>query len=781
MTNIIFRHSYYNLLPVKNFLVSLLILTISPLTVSAQITQHGLVQEYNEAAKKTPLAGAELRVHRAQSTVSDKNGSFVLEFMTLKPGERVSVRSIEKAGYEIFNKEAVEQWNLNPDKPFVIVMCNSAKFKQLKDLYYRNSEERYSRQYQAAKDELKQLREQNKIQEQEYFDRLRKIEENYERQLDNLDNYVDRFARIDLSELSSTEQEIINLVKEGRIEEAIARYDELGITDKLISGINQRNEVRSAIDRLSEIEGSQTQSIDSLYAMAERQVQTLMLEGNSRNNDKIRSILCQIADADTTNVDWALKTGDFIREYIADYDLALNYYRTALNNAIKQYGSELPDVANSYNNIGTIYSAKGKYDDALIHHKKALEIRKKVLGTEHPDVANSFNNIGVIYSEQGNYGEGLNYFNKALAIQEKVFGQNHPIVANSYNNIGSIYQRQGNYDEAIALHNKALEIREKAFGPEHLYVAISLNNIGTVYHSQGKYEDALIQYKKTLAIREKVLGPEHPDVARSYNNIGTICYLLGNYDSAIKYHEKSLAVSERLLGSEHPNVAMSHNEIGCIYLKQANYEKAMSEYEKALAILNALNPEHPDLARTFNNIGAAYHEHGNYEDALFQYKKALSILEKTLGPEHPDVATSYNNISSIYYDQGDYENATAQIKKAIAIQEKALGSEHPDLARSYNNIGLIYSIQNKNDDAVKYLEKSLAIREKLLGSEHPDVAALYGQIGHIYFTQREYDKALPNFKRLLEIQEKTAPDIQATKDTKNLIEDIYLILNSQSE
>lgn len=267
-----------------------LALLVAPFMMGAQTVQRGVVKEYNDKAQKPPLAGATVRVNSAQSTVSDKDGTFSLEFLTTKPGERVNVRAIEKNGYEIFNKEAVEQWNLNPKVPFVIVMCRSEKFKQLKDLYYRNSEERYNAQYKNAVAEVKRIKEQKKLQEKEYSVRLREIEDNYNRQLKNLDNYVDRFARIDLSEISTKEQEIIELVQQGRMDEAIAKYEELNIVDKLISGINQRKEVHSAITQLSEIEESVSQSNDSLYAMAERQIQTLMIAGGSENNKKIQEL-----------------------------------------------------------------------------------------------------------------------------------------------------------------------------------------------------------------------------------------------------------------------------------------------------------------------------------------------------------------------------------------------------------------------------------------------------------------------------------------------------------
>lgn len=95
-------------------LLPLLLSLLFALTLSSQVVQKGLAVEYNEKAAKTALAGVEFRVQRAGSTASDAKGAFALDFPTLKAGDRVAVRRIEKPGYEIFNKEAVEQWNINP-------------------------------------------------------------------------------------------------------------------------------------------------------------------------------------------------------------------------------------------------------------------------------------------------------------------------------------------------------------------------------------------------------------------------------------------------------------------------------------------------------------------------------------------------------------------------------------------------------------------------------------------------------------------------------------------
>ena len=199
----------------------------------AQSTQPGVVKEYNERLEKTPLDHVEINISNAASTVSDGKGNFMLQFRTLKPGDKVNVRRIEKLGYEIFNKEALEQWFISREnRPFTIVMCKSEKFKRIRDNYSRVSSQSYEKQLKKEEARLEAERKKGKLKEEEYDKALKKLNDDYDRQLDNLDNYVDRFARIDLSELSAIEAEIIELVQRGEIDKAIQLYEQQGLEEK---------------------------------------------------------------------------------------------------------------------------------------------------------------------------------------------------------------------------------------------------------------------------------------------------------------------------------------------------------------------------------------------------------------------------------------------------------------------------------------------------------------------------------------------------------------------
>ncbi len=341
------------------------------------------------------------------------------------------------------------------------------------------------------------------------------------------------------------------------------------------------------------------------------------------------------------------------------------------------HGAEDAALATEYNNIGLfVFNFFTDSDLTLKYYNKDLTINEKVLGSEHPDTAMSYNNIGGVYDDMGNYTKALKYYGKALAIREKVLGTAHPETATSYNNIGSVYLHIRDDAKAMKYYGKALAIREKVLGSEHPDTAMSYNNIGSVYDHMGDYNKALKYHTKALAIREKVLVTEHPDTATSYNNIGVVYKSMGDYAKALKYHTKALAIREKVLGTEHPHTAQSYHNIGSVYSNMEDYDKAMEYYGKALAIWEKVH--HPDTATSYNNIGTVYYHMGDYAKALEYYGKALAIREMVLGTEHPDTASSYNNIGLAHFGLGNPNKALEYHGKALSIFKKKLGDNHPE-------------------------------------------------------------------------------------------------------
>ena len=233
-------------------------------TVRAQSVQPVQILEYNGSDQKTPVKGVSLTVGNAGAALSDEQGMLTLNFRTLKPGDPVQIRRIDKAGYEVFNIEAVEQWIIAPKETFQLVICKSERIKALCDLYNQAASENYSKQLQQEKDRLEADRKAGRLKEDEYKTELQKTEDLYAQQLENLDLYVEKFAHIDLSELNDQEKEIIGLVQKGLMDEAIIKYEQMDLLGKYREQSKSIKQIRTAQDSLSVIYQEKATARDSL-------------------------------------------------------------------------------------------------------------------------------------------------------------------------------------------------------------------------------------------------------------------------------------------------------------------------------------------------------------------------------------------------------------------------------------------------------------------------------------------------------------------------------------
>ncbi len=391
-----------------------------------------------------------------------------------------------------------------------------------------------------------------------------------------------------------------------------------------------------------------------------------------------------------------------------------------------QAADYLEDEQGRWNNeAGFFYNSVGEYKEALRYAERALEIQEKVLSADHPELATSYNNIGSTYSGLGDYAESLKCAKKALEIQEKNLPSNHPDLAISYNNIGMTYFQLGNYEEALRYEKKALKIRKKQSMPWN--IVSFYNNIGMVYSQLGNHEESLRYKKNALEICKKNLSANHPDLATSYSLIGATYYDIGNYEESLKYREKALEIREKILPANHPDLAIIYNEIGAIYFSMGDYAESLKYVEKALEIRESILPaNHPDLAISYNNIGSIQLTLGHYESVLKYEKKALEIQEKVLPANHPNLAVSYNNIGIAHFVLGDYEEALKYEKKALEIQEKVLPANHRDLVTSYINIGRIYSKLGNYEEALLYKFNILKMCDiRLLAETNKDMCQSY--------------------------------------------------------
>jgi len=714
---------------------------------NSQTVQLGVVKEYNEKAQKTPLAGVELNVRSAGSTVSDNNGKFSLNFLTLKPGEKINVRRIERLGYEVFNKEAIEQWNLNPKNPFIIVMCKSDKFKRIRDNYERMSSKSYARQLKKEEAALAKLKNEGKLKEAEYQKQLFELRESYENQLDNLENYIDRFSRIDLSELSAVEQEIIELVQQGRIDEAIAKYEEQNYVDKYTYEVAQIKEVSLAIDKLENLKATKGIAIDSLLSSIDRQVETLRLAGGKENFERIGIILKDVALADTTSLNNIIKYAEFALKQnklieaeeilqkckTEDIDTDshfkilmlfgnLNNLKGFLSEAIEYYkqASDLAkNIGNEYlqatasHNIGTTMLDQEKFDSALEYLYIAKEIREKYSEESIDETYNlsiTYGNIARTLENKRSFKNAIEYYQKALALQKIVveydFGKYGETLANTYNSIGTLYYDIRDFESAKGNYLLSLNILEKIYKhnpfSSALTYAMTLNNYAAFLTDIKSYDESLPYFRKAVDTYE-FLSSVAPIIvvkpqAMTKVNIANVYVNLGRYEEAKTALEKSFKLFDNLSSEENTYInekvtILSNYAVVLIDLK--DIDGAENSYKKAFDICQSSNenslPIEITRGRTYFNLGNFYSTVLKRQQEAQPYF-TLSIdhfkkLMETIPQIKAYVSMSLNGLAYSYMFQNDYKNAVDKINEAIAVSP-----EDPNFIDS--KVEILYSLSD---------------------------------------------------------------------------------------
>ena len=94
-------------------------------------------------------------------------------------------------------------------------------------------------------------------------------------------------------------------------------------------------------------------------------------------------------------------------------------------------------------------------------YQRALAIREKVLGPDHPNVAQSLNNLATLYHAQRKYVEAEPLYKRALTIWEKALGPDHPNVALALENYAKLLRQTNRQMEATAMEVRAKAIRAK--------------------------------------------------------------------------------------------------------------------------------------------------------------------------------------------------------------------------------------------------------------------------------------------------------------------------------
>lgn len=695
-------------------------------TLNAQTIQPGQVKEYRGAKNKTPLQGVEMLVKNASSTISDKKGKFLLEFHTLTPGDKVNVRRIEKLGYEIFNKEALEQWNINPKEPFIVVMVRSEMVKELRDKYSRLSSQSYDEQYKKDKANLEEERRAGRLTEEELKKQLIQLREDYDKQLDNIDNYVERFIHIDLSLLSKNEQEIISLIQAGKIDEAIKRYEELNLVEKYESLVKETNEIEDALNALNKKLSQNDNAINELVEQIKRQIDTYMLQGGQANYAKTLAIVERIANSTTDaviklNFVYCLKGKDAVRLYDScDMSEIKDLYKQTnarLGYAISLFMAQRVEeaqiqaekviaLAEEIDNLDFLIAAKNLM--ATIHVDKfdnetAAKIYDELLNLiENPDNDNelSITDKANIYESIGGFYQNidvmlfLKYIEKSYLLSKQLY-ETAPTIRREYHYLSvmleygialSVVQKT---DESInILQELNAHIKEcNSIYSIILYEIyfVSYKTLGENYFYKQDYINSERMFINAIEASSKGLKYNHEeDLIGLYNNLGYLYYTTGEYEKSEQAYLKSLEYAT-LLFYDSPNNFYAINSIFrpqinmcMLYVATLKYDLAKQYGYKGLNNCELLYNYYPQVFITEYLLILKHLAIAEFKSN--QNTEALSLIDKAIAA-NPQDTESYDIKGQILHSNGDIDGAKVLLQKVIELEPTYFETHTSDLKK----------------------------------------------------------------------------------------------------
>lgn len=622
-------------------LLSLTLLLLCALGALSQTVQRGVVLEYNESKKKKPLAGVEVSLHQGGTTTTDRRGQFEITFYALRTGDKIEVRRIEKPGYEIFNKEALDQWTLSPAHSFEVIMCRSDRFRRIRDSYQQASSANYARQFERDRRALQAELEAGRLREADYQRQIARLHADYQQQLDRIENYIDRFARIDLSQATADEQAIIALMQQGRIEEAIQRYLKANYAARYIKDQEDLRQLRDAEAKIDRAITGKLASAENNLNGVRHTVDALILGGGKDNANTALNIYETIINTNTASDDFYIEYLHALNDQLLSGRLisAANHFLTRRNISPRNRERALTLLGNAYN-------LEARLPEAIDAYRRALECTGSITDVT-PDYISLRrriinNNMGYAYGKQHDIARAVEYFQQARSGSPQSAAEVEKIIE-SYCNQAEFTRagRFGNMADslstiALAMIDSVQRADGQLTADLEFYQPMLLQIKGAAQYSQGNYQQARHWFGRALELRrglyEKNSRRGAPNLAVSNSNYGRTYFYQDSLAQAKPYFLEAMRLYDEALADGYKLEMLNGYAAAFGFATYCTVELGDTVYTRQLCAradsLLRLTAEFPyQGAKLLQEIGSAYSSLRDYATAVQYLTRAKNYLE----------------------------------------------------------------------------------------------------------------------------------------------------------
>ena len=316
-------------------------------------------------------------------------------------------------------------------------------------------------------------------------------------------------------------------------------------------------------------------------------------------------------------------------------------------------------LAQSYNDLGTLFVRIGEYEKAQNNYDQAITIRENL--KDSMGLAAVYSKMAVIQEIKSNYPKALEMNLKVLKIYESV-GNDTMAIATLYGNISVILANIGQVDEAIKYNDKAFKLAEH-FNNDQLIGTVLVNYAN--YHGLlSDLEKSLTFYKKALPYFKKVNNLH--SIAVIINNMSSIYERKNKIDSAIYYYKQALEIRYQL--QDKRGVMSTKTNLALMYLKKEKPELALQFANESLPI--SIELETKENTKTIYNILSRSYFLKNDLLNAYNYQVLFSDIKDSIFNEE---SSRQITEMSAKYESEVKEKEIALLQKDKQLQQLEVG------------------------------------------------------------------------------------------------------------
>jgi tetratricopeptide (TPR) repeat protein len=602
----------------KTLTLALLLIAVG--SGSAQKIQHALVREQNSGRK--PVPGAQVIFTDAVPATSDQAGRFRLAFQNKKAGDLVFLTEIQKAGYELVNNKEVEQLKLGSGDSLGtdIILAKAGVLEAAKKEYYAISDKALKVGFEKEKAALRAQLQGAQVTQEQYLVQLEALQKQFDTQQKELDQLAEKFARVNFDDVSGLYREALQLFKDGKINEAIARLEGADLLGRTEKRLKERDRIQTAEKVLAEQKADNEAGIKEDIGALRLQAQLYVLNAQPK---KAETLYDRLLLLDSSSLELLQECADFYREN--------HFYEKALRVLpliIDHPGAEEWQRANAHGNTGEVLTAIGQLGPALEAYLASEKGYQQLLKKDSEDsffknnLAISYSKLGQTHADLGNLQQALSFFEQDLQLTKSLY-EAFPNNVSFKNGLAISYEKLGNTHAALGNLQQALSFSEQYnLLEKSLYEAFPNN----------------VEFKNNLAISYQILGNTHAD--------------LGNLQQALSFFEERSRLGKELYEAFPNNVsfknglAISYSKLGQTHAALGNLQQALTFFEQYNLLKKELYEAFPNSVSFKNNLAISYIQIGSFYETKKQdipkarnhYQKSLGLLKELVSsnPDYPE-------------------------------------------------------------------------------------------------------------------------------------------------